>query len=299
MCIRDRNNIRLFRPEMNMARFKKSCYRLCLPDFDGGELLECIKEHIRIDSQWVPDKDGFSLYVRPTAISMTEVLGVRAPDKARIFVVLCPVGPYYPSGFKPVSLYCDKDNIRSFPKGFGHYKLGANYGPTLRITRDVEKKGYAQCLWLGGDHIAEVGTSNIFFLWMNEQGEKELITPELDGTILPGVVRDTVLQVTRGWNKFKVTERKVTIQELVKALSEKRVLEAFGAGTAVTVGPIEDIHYDGVDYKIPIDPKINCGPVTKEIADFVADIQYGRKEHPWSTLLQSGQLFVGGRNSRK
>lgn len=126
-------NIRLFRPECNMYRMKQSMINIALPDFDGQEFLKCIEEFVKVDSDWIYDKRGFSLYLRPTGISMENKLGVIYPNKARLFVVASPVGPYFPRGFQPIKLYCDPKRFRAAPGGTGWMKLGSNYGPTIPV----------------------------------------------------------------------------------------------------------------------------------------------------------------------
>lgn len=276
---------RLFRADKNMERFRSSSARLGLPDFNGTELLDCIKELIRVDRDWIPAKPGFSCYIRPTHISMTDVLGVRSADKSKIFVVLCPVGPYFQDGFKPLRIFTENYHSRAFPGGAGHYKLGANYAPSIVVSKEAEKKGYHQVLWLTNKQITEIGASNFFFYWVNEHGEKELVTCPTDGLALPGVVRDSVLNLARDMKRFKVSERYVTIDEFIKGIKEQRMLEAFGAGTAVTIGPVSLLHFDGVDYQIPIDPKYQAGTLTKELSDTIHNIQYGYIQHPWSILV--------------
>ena len=156
---------------------------------------------------------------------------------------------------------------------------------------EVAEKGYQQILWLFGPKhmITEVGTMNFFMFWINDKGEKELITPPLDGTILPGVTRDSILQLTKEWNQFKVSEKPIAMAEVIKALKENRIIEMFGAGTAAIVSPIKCIHFDGVDYKIPLDPKnpdSQAGPLTKKLADTITGIQYGEIPHKWSVIVE-------------
>lgn len=157
-----KGNLRLFRPELNMHRFRRSCLRISLPDFAPEDLLHCLETYVRFEEKWVPKEPGFSLYLRPTGISTGNTLGVRAAEQAKIFVVSAPVGPYYAAGFKPISLYCDHQNIRAAPLGIGAFKLGSNYGPTIALSKMAEEKGYEQIMWLYGSQILEVGTSNIF-----------------------------------------------------------------------------------------------------------------------------------------
>ena len=138
---------------------------------------------------------------------MDNALGVAPPSSVKLFTIISPVGPYYPQGFKPVNIYSKLDAVRAWPNGSGDKKLGSNYGPTIFHQVQVAKEGYDQILWLVNDRISEVGVMNFFVYWLNENGEKELITAELDGTILPGVTRDSILDLTRSWGEFKVTER--------------------------------------------------------------------------------------------
>lgn len=283
--------VRLFRPDKNMERMNTSCARLFLPAFDGEALTECIKELIKVDRDWIPEGDGFSLYIRPTAISTHPYLGVCAAEASKIFVILSPVGPYYPEGFAPVKLFADNSNVRAWPGGIGYTKSGGNYAPSIGPQTDAAKKGYSQVLWLFGDddQVTEVGTMNMFTLWINEDGEKELITAPLDdGTILPGVTRDSILELTRGWGEFKVTERNFNMAELTKALDEGRVIESFGCGTAAVVSPIELIAYKGKEYQVPLsatNPGQPAGDLTQRVWDQITEIQYGKVEHEWSVKV--------------
>lgn len=152
------------------------------------------------------------------------------------------------------------------------------------------ERGYSQILWLLGPdhHVTEVGTMNCFMFWVNEEGEKELITPPLDGTILPGVTRDSVLSLARQWNEFKVSEKPFTMKQVTRALAEKRVIEMFGAGTAAIVSPIKAINYIGTEHAVPLDPAnptSEAGPLTKRIADTIMGIQYGEIESEWSVVV--------------
>jgi len=283
--------IRLFRPDKNMARMNTSCERLFLPNFDGAQLTECIKELIKVEKDWVPQGEGYSLYIRPTAISTHASLGVAPAEAAKIFVILSPVGPYYPSGFAPVRLFADNNNRRAWPGGIGYTKSGGNYAPTIGPQKEAADKGYSQVLWLFGedDEVTEVGTMNMFTFWINEDGEKELVTAPLDdGTILPGVTRDSILELARGWGEFKVSERKYTMPEMVKAIEEGRVIECFGAGTAAVVSPIEHIGYMGKGYDVPLDPNRPdhpAGVLTQRVWDSIVGIQYGEVEHEWSVKI--------------
>ncbi|KAJ2076842.1 branched-chain-amino-acid transaminase bat2 [Coemansia sp. RSA 988] len=282
--------IRLFRPEKNMERMNNSAERLYLPQFDGKEVVECIRELLRADKRWVPEGRGYSLYLRPTLISTENTLGVHRANSALLYVIASPCGPYFPTGFKAISLYCDESNVRAWPGGVGNKKLGANYAPSVGPQVAAENKGYQQVLWtIGEDHeLMEVGTMNMFVLWRNENGERELVTPPLDGTILPGITRDSILELTRNWGEFKVSERKINMKQVARASSEGRLLEVFGAGTACIVTPVSRIHFQGKDYEIPLDPNnpsSQAGPITSRLYETLSTLQYGETASDWSVVV--------------
>ncbi|XP_053824347.1 branched-chain-amino-acid aminotransferase, mitochondrial isoform X1 [Vidua chalybeata] len=195
----DDDKIRLFRPELNMERMQRSARRVCLPEFDGRELLECIRALVRLEGRWVPRDPRSSLYIRPALIGTEPALGVAPPGRALLFVLLCPVGPYFPSGFGPVRLLADPRHARAWPGGAGHCKLGGNYGPCLELQEAARARGCHQVLWLHGPerHLTEVGTMNLFVFWERPDGGLELVTPPLDGLILPGVTRQSLLELAR------------------------------------------------------------------------------------------------------
>ncbi|CAG8549017.1 6466_t:CDS:2 [Cetraspora pellucida] len=297
---KDKNGkLRLFRPDMNMKRLNRSAARLTLPvsiiwDVIGGfsedELLECLKKLIRLEERWVPAERGFSLYIRPTLIGTQASLGIGPNSRALLFIICSPAGPYYKTGFSAVKLLSTFENVRAWPGGTGDAKIGGNYSPCVRPQIEAAEKGYQQNLWLFGpdDEITEVGTMNCFVLLDNEYGETELVTPPLDGTILAGVTRDSILQLARTWNEFKVSERKITMSEVVNALKQGRLREMFGSGTACIVTPIKIINYRGEDLAVPLDPNdpsSNAGPVTRRISDTLMGIQYGEIPHEWSVVL--------------
>jgi branched-chain amino acid aminotransferase len=171
-------------------------------------MVECTKALIDLERDWIPDRPNHSMYIRPNSICMDNRLGLNVVKKMKLFVVLSPVGPYYPRGFVPVRLFCDTNNVRAWPNGFGDKKVGGNYAPSIKIQRESNMKHDCdQVLWLLHDYVTEVGTMNLFVYWMNEHGEKELVTPPLDGTILPGITRDSILNLAKSIGGFKVTER--------------------------------------------------------------------------------------------
>ncbi|KAM4901221.1 branched-chain-amino-acid aminotransferase, cytosolic isoform 3-T3 [Sylvia borin] len=238
--------VRLFRPTLNMDRMARSARRATLP---------------------------------PS-------LGVKKPTKALLYVILSPVGAYFASGsFNPISLWADPKYVRAWKGGTGDCKLGGNYGSAIYAQQEALEFGCQQVLWLyGEDHqITEVGTMNLFLYWINEDGENELATPPLDGIILPGVTRQSILDLARSWGEFKVSERYITMSDLTAALEENRVKEMFGAGTACIVCPISKILYKGKHLHIPT---MENGPeLTSRFLNKLSDIQYGREDSDWTVLV--------------
>ncbi|PVV03639.1 hypothetical protein BB560_001868 [Smittium megazygosporum] len=279
---------RVFRLDKNMQRLKNSVCALGLPDFDENEARKCIEELVKLEQDFIPEGNGYSLYLRPTVIGSEANVNTTASSEAIFYVVCCPCGPYFSSKFEAVRLYADTKHVRAWPGGTGGSKLGSNYAGGVVPTKLANQKGYQQILWLiGDDHqVSEAGTMNIFILWVNEQGELELITPELDGTILPGITRDSIITIAKGWGEFKVTEGRITMDQILKAEKENRLREVFGAGTACVVCPVKQIGFMDSVIDIPLEPGSEFGPVTQRIFDEVTSIQYGKKQHIWSTALE-------------
>jgi len=230
-----KGNIRMFRPDMNAKRMSFSMERMAMPALDQPGFIECLKVLLKLDASWVPNQEGYSIYIRPTAIGTSPFLGVQPPDQIKFYAIMSPVGPYFRSGFKPVKLLADTKYVRAWPGGVGNAKVGGNYGASLFPTKEaVEKYGVSQILWLyGDDHtVTEVGAMNIFFLLKTATGGVELVTPSLDrGDILAGVTRDSILGLVRKWkdapttsplsnlgiSSITVSERKITMPEVQKA----------------------------------------------------------------------------------
>ncbi|CAH2278503.1 branched-chain-amino-acid aminotransferase, cytosolic [Pelobates cultripes] len=278
--------VRLFRPKLNMERMLRSSKRMCLPEFDKKELLQCILKLVEVDKEWVPYSTSASLYIRPTFIGTEKSLGVKKSSSALLYVILSPVGAYFAKGsFKPISLWAEPKYVRAWKGGTGDCKTGGNYGTSLFAQYEAMDVGCQQVLWLYGEDqkLTEVGTMNIFIYWKNENGEEELITPPLDGIILPGVVRQSILDLSRKWGEYKVSERYITMANLVKALKENRVKEMFGSGTACVVSPIGDILYKNENLPIPT---MENGPkIATCILNTLSDIQYGRVESDWTVTV--------------
>ncbi|XP_036140729.1 branched-chain-amino-acid aminotransferase, cytosolic isoform X2 [Monomorium pharaonis] len=280
--------IRLFRPELNMERMNNSAVKSGLPSFGGEELIKCICRLISIDQEWVPHSTSSSLYIRPTLIGIDPTLGVATSDSALLYVILSPVGSYFisPGQQVGISLLADPRYTRAWPGGCGDVKLGSNYGPTIHIQQEAVEKGLHQVLWLYGENneLTEIGTMNVFVVYINDNGEMELLTPPLNGLILPGIVRSSLLTIARQWNQFKVTEKSITMKEIMQLLSENRLLEMFGAGTACVISPVSYINFHDQILYVPTmeQPK----PIYQRLKKHLLDIQYGViPDHPWSLVI--------------
>lgn len=284
--------IRTFRGDKNMVRMNQSAERIALPQFEGEELQKLIDHLLVLDKDFIPEGKGYSLYLRPTMIGTSASLGVGVPDKALLYVIASPVGPYYSSGFKPVSLEATDYAVRAWPGGVGDKKLGANYAPCVLPQLKAAERGFHQNLWLFGEEsfITEVGTMNVFFVLRDSKtGKKELVTAPLDGTILEGVTRDSILELAReklSKDEWIVNERKFTIHEIKDAAKQGNLIEAFGAGTAAVVSPIKNIGYKGEDINVPV-VLGNSGELTAQVAEWIRKIQYGEEEYKnWSRVAK-------------
>ena len=270
----------------------RSAARASLPTFDSEELIKLMGTLIQQDKDLVPKGEGYSLYIRPTLIGTSKSLGVVPPKSALLYVICSPVGPYYKTGFKAVRLEATDYACRAWPGGIGDMKLGANYVSGIVPQLKAAERGYQQNLWLFGPekNITEVGTMNFFIVFRDpETGKKELETAPLDGTILPGITRDSILTLARerlSPEEWTISERYCSINEVADRAAKGEVLEAFGSGTAAVVSPVKQIGWHGKDIDIPLLPGEESGPLTKEIARWIADIQYGRVKHGnWSRVI--------------
>ncbi|KAK3069353.1 branched-chain-amino-acid transaminase bat2 [Teratosphaeriaceae sp. CCFEE 6253] len=289
-------NVRLFRPDMNMRRLNKSVARIALPTFDGEAMIELVKKFCAIEERFIPSAKGYSLYLRPNMIGTQRTLGVGPPGSALLYLIASPVGPYYPTGFKAISLEATTYAVRAWPGGVGASKLGANYAPCIVPQMQAATRGFHQNLWLfedvdpetgdKEDFVTEVGTMNLFACIRGADGTPELVTATLDGTILEGVVRDSILALARerlvpqGW---KVSERRFHMREVSTAAKEGRLMEVFGSGTAAVVAPVRSIGYQGGLIDCGLKEGEEVGAVTKQMKDWIEGIQYGEEEgHAWS-----------------
>ncbi|MFH0785223.1 MAG: branched-chain amino acid aminotransferase [Pseudomonadota bacterium] len=268
-------DIQLFRPQDNLHRLNVSGNRLCMPEFDEKFVLQALLQLLKIEKDWVPSASGTSLYIRPTIIAMDPFIGLRSSNTFRLFIILSPVGAYYPEGFNPVKIWVTKDYVRAVRGGVGQAKTAGNYAASLYATNLAYKDGYTQVLWLDGvelKYIEEVGTMNIFFCIGDE-----LITPELNGSILAGVTRDSVIKLAKSWN-VKVVERRISIDEVFAAHSKGLLKEVFGSGTAAIISPVGMIKFDGKEITVGDG---NVGTFSARLFNDLMAIQYGKADDPF------------------
>ncbi|KAF8055623.1 aminotransferase [Lyophyllum atratum] len=292
---------RLFRPQKNMERLTLSAERVALPPFNTSELLILIKRLVMIDRRWIPTKEGHSLYIRPTVIGTRSALGVAASDSALLYIIMSPAGPYFENDAAGIPLLAVHKSVRSWPGGTGGYKLGVNYAPGFLPQRLAAAQGYSQILWLlGDDHkITEAGAMNFFAVVRRDDGDLDIVTPLLDGTILPGITRlscialleahtagKTVLPGIPETRRLHTAERPITMTELVAWSEEGKLVEAFGVGTAVAVAPIGKIGYEGKDLVCP--SEAGLGEVGRALLERVLGIQTGRVD--WEDWSQTCDL---------
>lgn len=286
----------MFRPELNLQRLNASAKRVGLPEIDQDILLKCIERLVSIDNEWLPVSAPFSLYIRPNLIGTEGVLGVANADTALLYVIMCTVGPYFSSKFKSVKLMANPNFTRAWPGGCGDFKLGANYAATLYPQELASKLGCHQMLWLFGEdrQITEMGAMNVFIYYKNNNGENVLSTPPLNGMILPGITRRSILELTREWNEFHVEEKTFTMDELIEMNRNNQILEFFAAGTAAVISPVSSILYEGKDIVLPTMEQTT--PLYQRLYDAITDIQYGRVPHEWCRIVDERPHLYDSRN---
>lgn len=273
-------HISLFRPYANMERANISNDRLCIPPLDVEFAVEAIKAVVDIDSDWVPEAEGTSLYIRPFIISTDPYLGVRPSLTYKFMVIMCPVGAYYPEGLDPVKIYVESNYVRAVKGGTGHTKTPGNYASSLKAQVEAKEKHYSQVLWLDGvekKYIEEVGTMNVMF-----KIDGTVITPALEGSILGGITRDSSLALLRHWG-IPLEERRISIQELYEAHASGRLEEAFGTGTAAVISPIGELNWDG---RVMLINNGDIGALSQKLYDTMTGIQYGQVEDPFGWVVQ-------------
>jgi branched-chain amino acid aminotransferase len=280
----DDGQIRLFRPDRHAERFNRSARIMCMPEVPVDIIRQSFDALVGVDADWVPRKAGTSLYLRPTIIATDVMLGVHPAHSYLYFLILSPVGSYYKEGVKPVRILASDSHVRAVRGGTGEAKTAANYAQSLSGQQDAAAAGYTQVLYLDGVHrqyLDEVGTMNI----MVRIGD-EVITPPLAGTILDGVTRASTLQLMRDWG-LKVSERPITIDEVMAAGRDGTLKEMWGTGTAAVVSPVGTLGYKGED--VLINGGLT-GELTQKLYDSIVGIQYGRTNdaHGWTSVVPVG-----------
>lgn len=262
--------IRLFRPDKNMARLNVSNDRLCIPLIDEAFAVEAVKELVKVDQDWVPHAEGTSLYIRPFIFATDPHLGVHPAKHLLFCIILSPVGAYYPEGLNPVKIYVEETYCRAVRGGMGYTKTGGNYAASLKAQDEADKKGYTQVLWLDGierKYVEEVGTMNVFFVLGDE-----VVTPALQGSVLSGITRMSCIEMLRSWG-VPVSERKLSVEELVEASANGTLKEAFGSGTAAVISPIGELRYG--DRVMTINNG-KIGEISKKLYDNLTGVQWGK-----------------------
>lgn len=271
----ENGEVYLFRPDMNAKRANNSNDRLCIPRIPEEDFVQAVKAVVAVDSDWVPSEEGTSLYIRPFVISTDAHLGV-APSKTYMFIIiLSPSGAYYESGLAPVGIWIEDEYVRAVRGGMGFAKTGGNYAASLAAQVKAHDGGYSQALWLDGverKYIEEVGSMNIAF-----KISGKVVTPMLNGSILPGITRDSILHLCREWG-YEVEERRISVDELIAAAHSGALEEVFGTGTAAVVSPVGKLRYK--DDVIEIGGG-KIGELTQKLYDELTGIQWGKRPDPY------------------
>lgn len=273
-------NVQLFRPDKNMERINKSSDRLCMPQIDENFVLKALKQLLTIEKDWVPTAEGTSLYIRPFIIATEPFLGVAPSKNYRFMIILSPVGAYYEEGINPIKILVENEYVRAVAGGTGMAKTAGNYAASLKAQEVAEGLGYSQVLWLDGverKYIEEVGSMNIFF-----KINGEVVTPKLNGSILEGVTRNSVIKLIKDW-EIPFSERQITVEELFIAHEKGELEEVFGTGTAAVISPVGELFWD--DKKITINNGLT-GELSQKLYDELTGIQYGTVEDKFNWIVK-------------
>ena len=259
-------NVVMFRPKRNFQRFNRSAERMCMPKVPESIFMDGLRALLEVDRDWVPDKEGSSLYLRPFMIATDAFLGVKPSSRYKFMIFTCPVNAYYP---EPIKLKIEQHFTRAAPGGIGYAKAGANYGASLYPASIAQQEGYQQLIWTDAEqheYIEESGTMNLFFVIGDT-----VHTADLDGRILEGITRDSALHLLRDQG-YKVEERKLTVTELLEAHRAGKLTEVFGTGTAATIAYVDSVGYEGFEMKLP---PIEERPVSNFLKDKLEKIKRG------------------------
>ena len=270
----------LFRPMKNIERANNSNRRICMPEIPEEDFLQAIEELVRIDEEWIPKKKGSSLYIRPFVIATEPSLNVKPSSEYKFIIILSPVGAYYKEGLNPVKIWIEDEYVRAVRGGIGEAKTGGNYAASMLSQEKAHEAGYSQVLWLDGiehKYIEEVGAMNIFF-----KINGKIVTPMLNGSILPGVTRASVIELCKSWG-YDVEERKISVDELYDAANNGKLEEVFGSGTAAVISPVGTLKFGEKVFEIN-GGKI--GEVSQKVYDTITGIQTGKIEDSFGWTIE-------------
>ena len=275
-------NVLLFRPEMNARRFANSNRRLCMEILPEEMFVEAIEKLVAHEVDWIPTAEGTSLYIRPFMFATEAAVGVHPSSAYKFVIILSPVGAYYPEGVNPVKIYVEDEYVRATKGGTGFTKCGGNYAASIAAQVKAEKLGYTQVLWLDGverKYVEEVGTMNVMF-----KIDNKIITAPCDGTVLPGVTRDSILHILKEWG-YEVEERHLSLDELMEAGRKGKLEEAFGTGTAAVISPVGELYYKGETVTIN---DFKTGELTQKLYDTLTGIQWGnvKDTYGWTRIVK-------------
>ncbi|MGN0633578.1 MAG: branched-chain amino acid aminotransferase [Oscillospiraceae bacterium] len=265
-------SVQLFRPDENFKRMNVSNERMVIPPVNEEDCLQALKTLVKLEEDWVPHTDGASLYIRPFIFATDPYVGVRPADHYLFMIILSPSGAYYSTGLNPVKIYVEKKYVRAVRGGTGFAKTAANYAISLKGQQEAHEQDYEQVLWLDGveqKYIEEVGSMNIFFVI-----DGEVITPQLTGSVLPGITRKSALEICKK-RGYKVSERRITIEEVAKAYDEGKLDEVFGTGTAAVISPVGHLKWGD---KIMTINNNEIGSISQMLYDTMTGIQWGKIE---------------------
>ncbi len=263
-------SIQMFRPQENFKRMNTSAERMVIPQIDEEFMLKALKTLVELEKDWVPHTDGASLYIRPFIFATDPYVGVKPADHYLFLIILSPSGAYYSTGLNPVKIYVEERYVRAVRGGTGFAKTAANYAISLKGQDEAHKQDYEQVLWLDGveqKYIEEVGSMNIFFVI-----DGEVITPLLTGSVLPGITRKSALELCKKWG-MKVSERRITIQEVADAYDAGKLDEVFGTGTAAVISPVGHLKWG--DKVMEINGN-KIGKISQKLYDTMTGMQYGK-----------------------
>ncbi|MEC1717642.1 branched-chain amino acid aminotransferase [Schinkia azotoformans] len=272
--------VQLFRPNKNFERLNRSNDRLVIPQIDEEFALEALKKLVSIDKDWVPTAEGTSLYIRPFIIATQPYLGVAPSSEYMFIIIMSPVGAYYKEGLNPVKIQVEDEYVRTVKGGTGEAKTGGNYAASLKAQEISGEKGYSQVLWLDGKehkYVEEVGSMNMFF-----KVDGKVITPALNGSILQGITRDSIIQLLKYWN-VPVEERRISIEEIYEAAANGKLEEAFGTGTAAVISPVGELLWK--NEKVVLNEG-KTGEISKKLYDTLTGIQYGTEPDPFGWTVK-------------